>query len=571
MERQLLWCSIFFLIGSVIAETCPGGQVRCPDFMTCCQLGGDEFGCCPFPDAKCCADHVHCCPHSMECDVSHQSCLRNGSPVSFYWQVPIHPEMVEPVVEERPPQNEVNDLQQFRGSTNNCPDSTVCHSGFTCCKMYSGKYGCCPLEDGTCCQDGFHCCPHGSRCSPSGECYSIEQNYTVNAYPLEDKKYEKYLKAQQLQGSPAHQDVSDPGGKCPDGHPCPEKYTCCKITGKRYGCCPYIDARCCDDGIHCCPKGTNCNITLGTCDIQKTFGWSFPSQSLVSLQWSEAPKEVVSNHIEVVHGDVVCPDEEYHCPSGSTCCQLESGAYGCCPMEKATCCSDKEHCCPFGYKCVADGCMKGSHHLPPFLRTTAAVRVPQETKVERQEITEVGDVICPDQYPCPDHNTCCQLTTGEYGCCPMEKATCCPDKIHCCPHGFRCVDEGCRKKTGSSWILPNFLSAIAVTRQSEIVKAYEEELGDDQEVPKEDLGIMCPDDQSQCPDGATCCQLASGAYGCCPLEDATCCGDQEHCCPHGYWCSDDGCDRMPGTPHHVVPFLHKLSSARKLPSVILLP
>ena len=43
----------------------------------------------------------------------------------------------------------------------------------------------------------------------------------------------------------------------------------------------------------------------------------------------------------------VCPDQQSVCPDGTTCCELESGAYGCCPLPNAVCCSDKEHCCAY--------------------------------------------------------------------------------------------------------------------------------------------------------------------------------------------------------------------------------
>jgi hypothetical protein len=29
--------------------------------------------------------------------------------------------------------------------------------------------------------------------------------------------------------------------------------------------------------------------------------------------------------------------------------------------------------------------------------------------------------------------------------------------------------------------------------------------------------VMCPDGQSECKTGQTCCKLASGNYGCCPI------------------------------------------------------
>ena len=52
--------------------------------------------------------------------------------------------------------------------------------------------------------------------------------------------------------------------------------------------------------------------------------------------------------------------------------------------------------------------------------------------------------------------------------------------------------------------------------------------------------VVCPDGQSECPDGNTCCKLSSGAYGCCPLPSAVCCSDGVHCCPNGYSCGSGG-------------------------------
>ena len=40
--------------------------------------------------------------------------------------------------------------------------------------------------------------------------------------------------------------------------------TCCPI-GTRYGCCPYTDGVCCSDQRHCCPNGTTCDLSAGSC------------------------------------------------------------------------------------------------------------------------------------------------------------------------------------------------------------------------------------------------------------------------------------------------------------------
>ena len=50
----------------------------------------------------------------------------------------------------------------------------------------------------------------------------------------------------------------------------------------------------------------------------------------------------------------------------------------------------------------------------------------------------LGSVDCGDGWSCPNHYTCCPALGGGYGCCPYEKAKCCPDKIHCVPAGDTC-------------------------------------------------------------------------------------------------------------------------------------
>jgi hypothetical protein len=65
LQNLVMW-STFVLalcIHLTAAEVCPGGRKTCSQKMTCCELSSGEQGCCPYDDAKCCADKVHCCPH----------------------------------------------------------------------------------------------------------------------------------------------------------------------------------------------------------------------------------------------------------------------------------------------------------------------------------------------------------------------------------------------------------------------------------------------------------------------------------------------------------------------------
>ncbi|XP_071546738.1 progranulin-like isoform X3 [Panulirus ornatus] len=462
---------------------CPGGLVKCPDLMTCCELANKEFGCCPFPSAVCCTDHVHCCPQDMQCDVRHQACLKKGFPVKFFWKVPVQPELIEQIEsgttsEDQHVEEETQKYLEEEFTENKCPDDHRCPGDFTCCKMYSGQYGCCPFHDAKCCLDGFHCCPGGSQCNPkTGACSYVKLNFSLNAYPLKTKMIPEVPRTlTDLRTS--DEGLADPGSKCPDGHPCPEKFTCCQMLHSGYGCCPYSEATCCTDLIHCCPKGTTCNTTLGTCDVQKKMRWSLLSRSSMTNKLSEMPgfkAEVEEEHHERL--DIVCPDERFQCREGDTCCQMKDGNYGCCPMPDATCCPDHESCCPNGYDCVKNACQRRSasqrdFFLPFFNKLTATRRIQEEGSPSSVVPTDLETVICPDGSSCPNENTCCKISSVQFGCCPLPQATCCGDMMHCCPHGYWCADEGC-ERSGNDSNVPAFLDKILISRAS-----AEEEQGD---------------------------------------------------------------------------------------------
>ncbi|GFN86806.1 granulin-like protein, partial [Plakobranchus ocellatus] len=108
-------------------------------------------------------------------------------------------------------------------------------------------------------------------------------------------------------------------------------------------------------------------------------------------------------------------------------------------------------------------------------------------------------------------------------------AVCCSDKEHCCPAGYTCdVGAGtCNKGSDSlTWL----------TKMSSKSSPVETD-------------VTCLD-QSVCPSGNTCCENQQGGYGCCPLPNAVCCSDKEHCCPAGYTCDvgagtcNKGSDRL---------------------------
>ena len=57
------------------SSTCADDKTICPDGTTCCKSNQGLYGCCPAPNAVCCKDGFHCCPHLSHCDEQHQTCV----------------------------------------------------------------------------------------------------------------------------------------------------------------------------------------------------------------------------------------------------------------------------------------------------------------------------------------------------------------------------------------------------------------------------------------------------------------------------------------------------------------
>ncbi|XP_022079849.1 granulins-like isoform X7 [Acanthaster planci] len=360
-----------------------------------------------------------------------------------------------------------------------CPGGQYqCPSGDTCCRLSSGQWGCCLYAHAVCCSDHIHCCPSGYTCNvANGTC-----NRGDLLMPLATKNVAQPVEAV---------NVVCPGGR----YECRSGETCCKQGGGKYGCCPLPMAVCCNDSVHCCPKGYKCNVAHGTC-----------TKGEFNLPWYEK-----NDAQEVELQSVVCPGGQYQCPDGNTCCKLSSGQWGCCPLPNAVCCSDGQHCCPHGYTCDVSS---GSCHQGELV-------IPWEEKnlAKPVEILPEPNIVCPGgQAQCPSGNTCCRLASGQWGCCPLPSAVCCSDHIHCCPHGYTC-DISTGTCSLGEMTLPWFEKTAAALPSNG--------------------GIICPNSSSICRSTETCCMMAKGGWGCCPGVNAVCCPDKIHCCPHGTKCTKE--------------------------------
>ncbi|XP_036794568.1 progranulin isoform X4 [Oncorhynchus mykiss] len=546
MQRYLVFCMA--LLAQVSADDCPGGEA-CEEGNTCCKVPSDGYECCPMYQAECCEDHIHCCPEGTLCVVNESMCV-NGT-VSLPWV-----ERVSAKQSIYPKSFRMISAYAGDEDDNICPDKSHCPEEFSCLKATTG-YGCCPIAHAVPCSDGKHCCPEGHQCST--DCSScIKQTEPVVAVMCSDRESE-----------------------------CPEGTTCCETPDGSWGCCPMPKAVCCEDKIHCCPEGSTCDIKQSKCisttNKEMPMWAKFPARK--RAEW-ENQNEVVQVTTPIPDtttsanrspaslwegtsspfirtGDVPC-DESTACLDGTTCCKTQEGGWACCPLPQAVCCSDFIHCCPHGKKCnqAAQTCddPSGSPSEPWLKKVPAVLR---EGKLP-------GDVTCDPTHVCPDNTTCCKTASGGWACCPLPEAVCCEDHEHCCPHGSTC-DLATLTCDGPSGPEPMVVKVPALTTQA---PDHEEAPADHQGVQMDDMELPTEDDDieedeelhrtqcdahTSCPKDATCCFMKSTQkWGCCPLPQAVCCADGEHCCPKDYICDMSKTSCSKGGV--VIPWYNKLAA-----------
>ncbi|XP_012707382.2 granulin a isoform X2 [Fundulus heteroclitus] len=500
----------------------------CPDGSTCCKTKEGDWACCPFAEAVCCEDFIHCCPKGKKCNLAEQSCDDPTNSVPWLEKIP---------ATSRP-------AMQVKNVP--CDDTVSCPDGSTCCKTKEGDWACCPFAEAVCCEDFIHCCPKGKKCNLAEQ--SCDD--PTNSVPWLEKIPATSRPAMQVKNVPCDDTVS-----CPDGS------TCCKTKEGTWACCPLPKAVCCDDHQHCCPEGTTCDPTSTSC-VQASGSTPFihrtpmlattqptaletttqslttteptaveTTQSLVTSppeadEEGELPPQETDDEEEEEKGSSEVEDrnqcdEQTSCPQETTCCFMSSSKkWGCCPLPKAVCCADGNHCCPENYQCNEDKttCIKGEVEIPWYTKLPAI-------SGGRAADSSVG---CDEDNQCPERTSCCRLFTGEWGCCPLQNAVCCSDKEHCCPQGYTCnvLSQSCQK------VIMLQLETLPLTPV--YLPEYHLQLA-----PLKHKDVQC-DEQTKCPDGDTCCKTSSTTWGCCPSPNAVCCSDMKHCCPTGYTCTEEG-------------------------------
>ncbi|XDV13213.1 hypothetical protein PO909_001678 [Leuciscus waleckii] len=501
---------------------CGNGKSECPVDTTCCETEVGQWACCPLPRAVCCDDKIHCCPEDSVCDVEGYKCMSSTNQELPMWAK--FPARLRAEWEDHKPakiraEAEVTTTRQNTNAGNPntlpgalpensdvpCNDTASCQDGTTCCKTKDGGWACCPLPQAVCCDDFIHCCPHGTTCNvAAGSC-----DDPSGSSPWLEKVPVKPISSQNVavtQVSSVYSDVP-----CNDTASCQDGTTCCKTKDGGWACCPLPEAVCCDDFIHCCPHGTTCNVAAGSCDDPSgSSPWleKMPTRPRVAGQRSTKNVNCDSSHI---------------CPESNTCCKNVDGDWACCPLPEAVCCWDRFHCCPHGTTCdnVTLTCNSNTTSVPMSDIIPASDKEEQRPHKEvKEELGKYIRVPCDAHTSCPDHTTCCLIVkTNKWGCCPLPNAVCCTDGEHCCPAHYKCD-----------------VSRVSCIKGDVVIPWYNKIAAKSSLSPNSDLGTNKCNEQSSCSEDSTCCHLTTGELGCCPLPEAVCCQDQEHCCPKGYKC-----------------------------------
>ncbi|THD19177.1 Grn protein [Fasciola hepatica] len=385
--------------------------------------------------------------------------------------------------------------------SSSCQSSDCDNSSY--CQTKGGVLQNCPYKDGVCCGDDRHCCPKGTVCDIEGQRCKVTNGEAFSIRNLiqcpKTSRNDEFRSVQLVDPSNARSPVLCPDRKAA----CPDQSTCCPMSGG-WGCCEHPNAVCCSDHSHCCPQGYQCDTTKASCipsNRVSNFMYGFLSM-LSRLPTLRQAQTVDSQSLPLARTYEMCEDHRYQCPRGTSCCPTQSGSYACCPMPDAVCCSDGIHCCPKDTICdMASGQCLGSS-----IKVAAVVPVRPHDPVI---IPMVDPQACPDaKYSCLNNQTCCQLKSGEWGCCPIPQAVCCSDHEHCCPSGFHCD------------------TARGMCVRGSLVTT----------VPSASVKQVCPDPEWQCDDNTTCCELGNKEWGCCDMPNAVCCEDKAHCCPENYQC-----------------------------------
>ncbi|KAF8793294.1 progranulin-like [Argiope bruennichi] len=166
--------------------------------QSCKTQCGDS--CCPHENGVCCEGGSACCRQGQTCLTNIDTCV--GLRDTANGNVTLHSEKASPV------------------------SGFYCPSGTTPCEG-----GCCPYEDGVCCNDGY-CCPQGFTCTPT----------TCEKAGVPNQSLRKGLAGKDPENNIMGHELKKLGIQiCPDKlHLCPGSAECCRKNNGEWDCCPKV-------------------------------------------------------------------------------------------------------------------------------------------------------------------------------------------------------------------------------------------------------------------------------------------------------------------------------------------
>ncbi len=213
---------------------------------------------------------------------------------------------------------------------------------------------------------------------------------------------------------------------------------------------------------------------------------------------------------------------------------------------QAVCCSDKVHCCPEGSTCNVTKektqCEKKGVHFSAAFQARrrypgVAPSIPWYTKVpgtpvvsssaERSQPGSPNTSSSAESHPDPTQP---KDTTLRFK--PLDK------------NHENSIDKHSSDFSTALKFQPQQHSDTELTSGGDKTKVGQDggrggSSAERKETKEDD--VICPGGRYECPDGMTCCKMAQGLWGCCPLPHGVCCSDGEHCCPQGHTCEGATC------------------------------
>jgi len=134
---------------------------------------------------------------------------------------------------------------------------------------------------------------------------------------------------------------------------CPADGAVCRSQSGEASCCPFKDGQCCNDGAHCCPQSTVCDVTSSACLPTLEAAETVHAVTIKRDEDEQmAAAAVVADIAVKKHSSAnqVCPDGGF---CFGTCCLVSTDpdTYGCCRFIQADCCPGGKICCAYGYHC----------------------------------------------------------------------------------------------------------------------------------------------------------------------------------------------------------------------------